>query len=231
MAVSRRWRSALISFVLATGLLALAPAGAQASAEPELIPTTVAITASNPGIGVLRLDVVVSAEGGGKVEGFVRFDVDGREPLWASMIGNSTSIEFDDFDPHGSYHVTASFEPVEGSAFGGSASETTGTLSREKWKSILTFEPEVDGRSVELWWHLDAHPLAKVVGTITLKDLTQGIVLGKRARRVGPDETGAVAMMKVDRGVHRYRVIFTPLPRFADVLTGSKVTVDLKIGK
>jgi hypothetical protein len=230
VSVSHRWRSAVTSFLVVMGLLTLAPAGAAASAEPEPTQTSLTLTASNPGPGVLRLDVAVSAEGGGQVKGYVRFDVDGRDPLWTAVTGNATAIELNGFEPHGSYHVTASFEPMPGSAFGGSASETSGTLSREKWKSVLTFDPEVDGRHVELWWELEAHPLAKIIGTITLKDLTEHVVLGKKARRVGAGEAGAVSMTP-EPGVHRYRVIFTPLPRFADVLTGSKVTVDVKVGK
>jgi hypothetical protein len=229
--------------VLCLGLV-LAPAEAGAVLPDPIAPTTTAVTGSNPGVGALQLSAVVSSEGPPPTTAVVVFEVDGRTPV-AVPLGRSVIVGqhgdrpapdavtavagFTGLDPHGTYHATATYVPDEGSGAEGSASEVTTTLARTVDESTLAFNPNARGRAVELLFSVQAYPPNAVVGRVVVRDLSQGGVAVSRRRHVRAGQAGFTTLRNVGRGVHRYRARFIPLPRLAETLRGSVVTVDLAV--
>jgi hypothetical protein len=247
MSPSHTWRAVATAFVLCLGLLALAPAGTGAAAsDPVLVPTATTVTGSNPGVGALRLSAVASSELQSYSTGVMVFEIDGRKPVTVplgryviagrkgdlSAPDDYTAVaDFTGLHPQGTYHATATYLPDEGSGADGSGSEVTTTLTRRVDKSTLTFNPNARGRAVELLFSVQAYPPNAVVGTVVVRDRTQGGVVVSQHRHVRAGQAGFATIRNVSRGVHRYRARFIPLPRLADTLRGSVVTVDLAVGR
>ena len=233
-----------ILFVLWLGLLALAPAGADAALS-DPVPTTTTLTGSNPGVGALQLSAVASSELQAYSTGVMVFEVDGRSPVTVPL-GRSTIVGqqgdlpapdaytavagFTGLDPRGTYHATATYLPDDGSGAEGSGSEATTTLTRTVDKSTLMFNPNARGRAVELLFAVQAYPPNAVIGTVVVRDLSLGGLVVRQHRHMRAGQASWTTLRGVSRGVHRYRARFIPLPRLADTLRGSAVTVDLTVG-
>ncbi|MCW2791026.1 MAG: hypothetical protein JWO76_124 [Nocardioides sp.] len=229
----------------AEATLALAVGLATVVAGPSTATGALELVATNPSPGAVRLTATDPDWVG--VQGTVVFTLEGHDPVsvplghW-TVIGSPNFDQFDydysmtvpsdtamldipGLDPAGTYTATATYVPADGSDPAiADAPPVTKTLTRTK--TPLSF-------SVDNWdgfpmyaVGVAAYPLGTFVGRFYIVDLKTGekVVRGASARAKLADDGTRAASRKPSRGVHQYRIFFTPNADYKDILTKAVVT-------
>lgn len=236
--LTRRVLTALSTLALALGLTTFVAGPSAATSSLELVATSpstgaLRLTATNPGWVGVQGTVVFTLEGHGSV----------RVPLGQWTVIGSPKFDESDYgdvmflqpqvaildipglDPTGTYTATATYVPADSSdPVLTDALPTTTTLAR--MKTQLTLDVHKWGRNAAFHVRVAAYPVGTFVGKFHIVDLTTGqrVVRGASAQAKLADDGVRALSGRASRGVHQYRIFFTPKPAYRHLLTKAVVT-------
>ena len=199
------------------------PTTATVRVAVEGLPTTLALTVEDQGVGVLGLS---AALGTWDDNGVVVFAVDGLAPvtvplgMWIipgrlevpAARPDYAAVAIEGLDPKGTYHATATFVPGEGSRYAGSSAEITTTLTWTDNYSLVIAKPTSPRAGVvKLVVSVLAYFPANVSGTLRIADVTTRRTVTARDVTPYPNLTHKT-LLGLAPGKHRLHITFVPAP-------------------